>query len=202
MVYPLLVLALTDSPAKAGFVAFVRYLPMALLSLPAGLAVDRFPRKRLMIAADSIRALAVAGLVVAIATDSLEYRQIVATAAIEGSAWALFHPAAAAALRSVVPQDQLADAAGVAPGSIGDGGARRSPARRPPVRDREGGAVRRRRVQLPRVVPQPRADAHAFPGDPPARPDDTPRPTRRRRPLPLEQRLPPRLRVPLRTRAT
>jgi MFS family permease len=113
VVYPLLVLALTDSPAKAGFVGFVRYLPMALLSLPAGVAVDRFHRKRLMIAADLVRAAAVTGLVIAIAADGLRYWQIVAVAAVEGSAWALFSPAAAAALRSVVPAQQLADAAGV-----------------------------------------------------------------------------------------
>ena len=46
-------------------------------------------------------------------TDALAYWQILVVAAIEGSAWALFHPAAAAALRSVVPPTQLADAAGV-----------------------------------------------------------------------------------------
>ncbi len=36
--YPLLVLALTGSAAKAGIVAFARLLGMALFALPAGLA--------------------------------------------------------------------------------------------------------------------------------------------------------------------
>ena len=49
--YPLLVLSLTGSAAKAGFVAFVRLSAMALLALPAGLAADHWRRRRLMIAA-------------------------------------------------------------------------------------------------------------------------------------------------------
>jgi MFS family permease len=43
--YPLLVLALTHSPAKAGIVSFARSLPFALLALPAGVAADRWNRK-------------------------------------------------------------------------------------------------------------------------------------------------------------
>ena len=56
--YPLLVLGLTGSPAKAGVVAFVRLLAMALFALPAGLAADRWNRRRLMIGAHAVRALA------------------------------------------------------------------------------------------------------------------------------------------------
>jgi MFS family permease len=50
--YPLLVLAVTHSAAKTGVVSFARTLPAALLALPAGVAADRWDRKRLMIAAD------------------------------------------------------------------------------------------------------------------------------------------------------
>jgi hypothetical protein len=35
--YPLLVLAVTGSPAKAGVVAFARNVPVAALALPAGM---------------------------------------------------------------------------------------------------------------------------------------------------------------------
>jgi MFS family permease len=51
--YPLLVLALTSSPAKAGLVGFARLAPYALLALPAGVAADRWNRKSLMIGAMS-----------------------------------------------------------------------------------------------------------------------------------------------------
>src|SRR2546425_6872276 len=60
--YPLLVLSLRDSPAKAGIVTFARLFGMAVLALPAGLAADRWPRRRLMIAAHVLRAVAVGSL--------------------------------------------------------------------------------------------------------------------------------------------
>jgi MFS family permease len=47
--YPLLVLAITDSPVQAGIVAFAQTLPFVLLQLPAGALVDRWDRKRTMI---------------------------------------------------------------------------------------------------------------------------------------------------------
>ncbi|HEX8930122.1 MAG TPA: MFS transporter, partial [Actinomycetota bacterium] len=47
--YPLLVLAMTGSAAKAGIVSFARALPLALFALPAGVAADRRNRKRLML---------------------------------------------------------------------------------------------------------------------------------------------------------
>lgn len=45
--YPLLVLAITGSPAKAGIVGFARNLPVAVLALPAGAIADRVNRKHL-----------------------------------------------------------------------------------------------------------------------------------------------------------
>src|SRR3954453_8357787 len=57
--YPLLVLAVTGSPSKAGIVAFARVVPQALLGLFAGVAADRYDRRRVMIAADLVRAAAV-----------------------------------------------------------------------------------------------------------------------------------------------
>ena len=44
--FPLLVLALTQSPAQAGFVAAARSLPYLLFTLLAGALVDRWNRKR------------------------------------------------------------------------------------------------------------------------------------------------------------
>jgi len=54
--YPLLVLALTHSPAKAGIVGFAQSLPYMLFYLPAGALVDRWNRKRVMLIADAGRA--------------------------------------------------------------------------------------------------------------------------------------------------
>jgi len=110
--YPLLVLAVTHSPAKTGLVAFARLLPSALFGLPAGLAADRWSRKRLMIAADGVRALAVASLATTILLDRLAFWQIPLVAFVEGTGTAFFSTAQTGALRAVVPPRQLPAAAG------------------------------------------------------------------------------------------
>jgi hypothetical protein len=75
--FPLLVLALTGSPARAGIVGFAGSLPLLLLTLPAGAYVDRWDRKRVMVVADSVRCIALASIAVALALDALTFTQIV-----------------------------------------------------------------------------------------------------------------------------
>jgi len=104
--YPLLVLAVTQSPAKAGVVSFARTLPMALFALPAGVAADRWNRKLLMIAADGVRALAIGGLAT-IVLGRVAFWAIPLVAFVEGSGAALFSAAQPGALRAVVPARQL-----------------------------------------------------------------------------------------------
>ncbi|MEN3342190.1 MAG: hypothetical protein V7644_1594 [Actinomycetota bacterium] len=109
--YPLLVLAVSHSPAKAGLVGFARLLPWALFGLLAGAAVDRFPRRRMMLAADVVRAAAVASLVLAIALGRLSFGQVLIVAFVEGTMFVFFNIAEIGALRSVVPAPQLPAAA-------------------------------------------------------------------------------------------
>jgi predicted MFS family arabinose efflux permease len=110
--YPLLVLALTHSPAKAGIVSFARLIPLALFALPAGVAADRWNRKRMMIAADVARALAIAGLVTTILLHRIVFWQIPLVAFVEGSGSVFFSAGVVGALRSVVPRRQLPAAVG------------------------------------------------------------------------------------------
>lgn len=110
--YPLLVLAITQSPAKAGIVAFARALPAVVFALPAGLAADRWGRKRLMIIADAMRVLPVGVLAALIVTHHLAFWHIVIVAFVEGAGTTLFWPAHAGALRAVVPPAQLPAAVG------------------------------------------------------------------------------------------
>jgi hypothetical protein len=114
--YPLLVLSLTHSAAKAGIVSFARTLPAALLTLPAGLAADRWDRRRLMILADAVRVAAVASLAATIVARGLVFWAIPVVAFVEGAGAALFSVAQVGALRSVVPAAQLPAAAGVQTG--------------------------------------------------------------------------------------
>jgi len=116
LAYPLLVLALTGSPAKAGLVSFARTLAGALLALPAGLAADRWPRKRLMIGADGVRAIAVGTLAAALLLDEASFWMIPLIGFVEGSGSALFRAAQPGALRAVVPPRQLPAATAVRTG--------------------------------------------------------------------------------------
>ena len=109
--YPLLVLALTHSPAKAGAVGFANALPYALFALLAGVVADRVDRKRLMIAMDLVRAAAMVSIVAALAVGVLTFWQVAVVAFVEGSAFVFFNIAEVGALRSVVPARQLPDAA-------------------------------------------------------------------------------------------
>lgn len=114
--YPLLVLALTGSPAKAGVVAFVRLLAMALLALPAGLAADHWQRRRLMIAAHAARALALGTLGVLVVADEAVYWVVPIVAFVEGAGAALFSASHHGAFRAVVPTQQLPAAVAVVTG--------------------------------------------------------------------------------------
>jgi hypothetical protein len=114
--YPLLVLAMTGSAAKAGIVSFARTLPWALFALPAGVAADRRNRKRLMIAADVVRVVAIGGLAATILLHRTAFWAIPLVAFVEGSGAILFSVAQAGALRAVVPARQLPAAAGAQTG--------------------------------------------------------------------------------------
>src|SRR6266436_6068416 len=90
LAYPLLVLALTHSPAKAGIVGFAQALPYMLFYLPAGALVDRWNRKRVMLIADAGRALALGSLALVLAFGSLSLAQIIVVAFVEGSLFVFF----------------------------------------------------------------------------------------------------------------
>src|SRR5712691_9389655 len=64
LAFPLLVLAITGSPAQAGIAAALRALP-ALFYLIAGALIDRWNRKYVMIVCDLGRLLSLASIPVA-----------------------------------------------------------------------------------------------------------------------------------------
>jgi MFS family permease len=109
--YPLLVLAVTHSAAQTGVVSFARTLPAALLALPAGVAADRWDRKRLMVAADGVRVVAVGSLATLILLQRAVFWTIPIVAFVEGAGAALSSAAQAGAVRAVVPTAQLPAAA-------------------------------------------------------------------------------------------
>jgi len=105
--FPLLVLALTGSPAKAGLVGFAGTLPFLLFQLPAGGLVDRWDRKRAMIVSDALRGAALGSIAIAYAADVLTVAQIAVVAFAEGTLFVLFTLAERTALPHVVAPEQL-----------------------------------------------------------------------------------------------
>jgi Transmembrane secretion effector len=78
-----------------------------LLFLPAGALVDRWDRKKIMLAADAGRAAVLGSVAVGLAVGQLPFEQIVAVALVEGALFVFFSLAEAAALPQVVPKEQL-----------------------------------------------------------------------------------------------
>jgi MFS family permease len=111
--YPLLTLALTHSAAKTGYVGAVEFLPLVILSAPAGVAADRFDRRRLMIASDIVGAAALALLGAAVLTGNATYWMIIVVAFVDTSAAVLYRSGSSGAMKAVVPTPQLADASSV-----------------------------------------------------------------------------------------
>lgn len=105
--YPLLVLAVTGSASAAGLVGFVVLLPALLLQLPAGVLVDRWNRKRVMIWCDALRALGAATVVLALMAGELSLAHVMVVGFAEGSLTVLNGLASTAAVPNVVHPSQL-----------------------------------------------------------------------------------------------
>ncbi len=108
--YPLLVLAVTGSAAKAGIVGFARNVPIAVFALPAGMLADRVNRRYLMVAADGIRAFALASIPIAAAFGGVPFGLIVLVALVDGAGFVISYVTERGVLRQLVAPDQLGQA--------------------------------------------------------------------------------------------
>ena len=104
--YPLLVLAMTGSAAKAGIAGFAAMLGYLLFPLPAGGLADRLDRKKMMIGCDVIRLLAVGSIAVAGWAAHITYVQVLVAGFAEGAASVFFGVAQRAALPMLVHPSQ------------------------------------------------------------------------------------------------
>ncbi|HZS78720.1 MAG TPA: MFS transporter [Ktedonobacteraceae bacterium] len=110
LAFPLLVLAVTHSPAQAGLIAAVRSVPYLLVMLPAGALVDHWNRKRVMIVCDIGRALVLGSIPLALALGNLTLLQLYLVSLVEGTLFSIFNIAETACLPEVVEKAQLTDA--------------------------------------------------------------------------------------------
>jgi predicted MFS family arabinose efflux permease len=110
LAFPLLVLSLTGSARDAGIVGFARALPFLFVYLPAGVYVDRWNRKHVMLVADAGRALAIGSVAAWLALGRPPLAWLAVAAAAEGGLFVFFQLSESAALPAVVPKEQLPQA--------------------------------------------------------------------------------------------
>jgi len=108
--FPLFVLATTGSALQLSLVATVLAATAMVANVPAGVAADRWNRKAVMLVCQAARVLAMTSLAVTLLLGGASFPHLLAVAAVEGLAGAVFAPAEDAALPQVVPADQLSKA--------------------------------------------------------------------------------------------
>lgn len=112
LAFPLLMLAVTHSPAQAGFVGAINAAPIVIFSLFAGVLIDRWDRKLVMLCCDIGRATSLASIPLAAMFGHLTVIQLYITALIEGSLVVFANLAETSSLPQVVTQEQLPAAVG------------------------------------------------------------------------------------------
>ncbi len=101
---------LSNAPAALAVVGLAMTVPHVAFLLLGGVASDRFDRRRVMIASDLVRGLAVGVMGVLSVTGHLRLWQIFPIIAVYGGATAFFGPAFDAFVPDVVSHDQLTQA--------------------------------------------------------------------------------------------
>ncbi len=101
---------LSGSPTALSVVGVAWTLPLALFVLLGGVVTDRVERRRVMIAADLVRALAVAVIGVLSLSGVIELWHLVVMAALFGTGEAFFGPAFTSIVPQIVPRELLLQA--------------------------------------------------------------------------------------------
>lgn len=104
------VLEKTGSAAIMGTVLIFSFAPMVIFSLIGGVAVDRFPRVRVMLLSDILRGVSVAVVSVLAFSKMLEVWHIFVASVIFGLVDAFFQPAYTAIVPQITPRELLPSA--------------------------------------------------------------------------------------------
>lgn len=107
LVYPLLALATTGSAATAGLIGFLGLGAATLIRLPAGVLIDRWPLRRVLVGGDLLRAVAAAAVAAALVLGQLHIAVLAVAALLGGLCAGFTDTAQSVAVRHVVPAAQL-----------------------------------------------------------------------------------------------
>ena len=99
-----------DNPTALALVGVAWTLPVVLLSLAAGVLADRFDRRRLLIAGDMIRLLAIGAIGVLSVTDTLTMPLVLGLVVLFGIGQAIFNPSLTSIVPTIVPEEILVEA--------------------------------------------------------------------------------------------
>ncbi|MGV9329836.1 MFS transporter [Streptosporangium sandarakinum] len=108
----LVAVTLTRSPVLVSLVSAAATLPWLLLALHAGALADRHDRRRIMVAANTLRAAALAGVALTAWLGLLSLPVLLAGALLAGVAEVLADTSAQSVLPMVVPRERLGEANG------------------------------------------------------------------------------------------
>jgi hypothetical protein len=108
--YPLAILALTGSPARAGLFAALQTIGMLAGALPGGQLADRRDRRTIVIAGESVRALVTGLVAVGLVLGWLSLALLLLAAVVLGAMQSVTSAARMPLVRSVVPAAQLTTA--------------------------------------------------------------------------------------------
>ncbi|HEX4722803.1 MAG TPA: MFS transporter [Pseudonocardiaceae bacterium] len=108
--FPLLVLALSGSPAASGLVLGVSAAAELVAGVPAGALADRWDRKRIMLVSEAIQVVTTAGLVAALWWHLATVPTLLTAAIVLGACESVFRPAETACLPNLVPTEQVSGA--------------------------------------------------------------------------------------------
>jgi len=101
--------ALKVSPFEFGLLATIEFLPVVILSLPAGVWVDRLRRRPILIWGDVGRAVSLLSIPIAFALGLLTIWQLYVVVMVNGCLTVFFDVAYQSYLPSIVERDQLVD---------------------------------------------------------------------------------------------
>jgi MFS family permease len=106
-VFPLVGYALTGSTAQAAFIGAAYSLGAVASRLPAGVLVDRFDRKHVLLLTNLVGSVLYASVASAVFAGVLTLVHLVVVAVLTGIVSSFFRPAEIAAIKAVVPAAQL-----------------------------------------------------------------------------------------------
>lgn len=110
VIRPVLILNLTDDAFLVGLVVATRMIPILLFGLIAGVLADRFDKRRILLACQTVTMSMHFLLGVLVVSDIVEPWHVFATAFVSGTSMAFNQPARQSLVPRLVPEDELLNA--------------------------------------------------------------------------------------------